>query len=119
MPNITISISDEDVYRIAKRFALKLAEALNEARTPKPAQPEPQQPPASKTPPKEWLTLSDVQRMFQVSRVTVYRWTHEQGMPVRRVGGVVRVPASKLQEWAERRSTAIPKQPNQQESTDE
>ena len=40
MPNITISISDEDVDRIAKRFALKLAEALNEPQTPRPAQPE-------------------------------------------------------------------------------
>jgi len=101
MPTITISISDEDVNRIAKRFATKLTEALNEARPPKPAQSEPQQS-TPKPPPAEWLTNSDICRMFQVTRTTVWRWANEEGMPCRRVGGIVRYPATKIQEWAER-----------------
>ena len=56
----------------------------------------------------EWLTLGDVQRMFQVSRSTVYRWTNEDGMPVRRVGGVVRLPADKVREWAGKHLITMP-----------
>ena len=107
MPTIHISITDEDVERIAKRFAIKLAEALNEPRTPKPAQPAPQQTPP-KTPPAEWLTTSDICRMFQITRTTVWRWANEQGMPCRRVGGVVRFPAAKILEWAEKQSITAP-----------
>ena len=101
MPNITISISDEDVDRIAKRLAINLADALKQvvAVSATLAEHPNQQP----NPSAEWLTLGDVQRMFRISRSTLYRWTHKQGMPVRQVGGLVRVPASKMREWAEQK----------------
>jgi len=81
MPTITFTLTDEDVERIAKRLAAKLAEALKQvvAASATPAD-QPKPPPDASA---EWLTLGDVQRMFRVSRSTVYRWTHEQGMPVR------------------------------------
>lgn len=102
MPTITFSLTDEDVERIAKRLATKLADALKQvvAVTAVPAEhPQPQA-----SPPKEWLTTSDICRKFQVSRSTVWRWTNEEGMPCRRVGGVIRFPAARIQEWAERHS---------------
>jgi excisionase family DNA binding protein len=108
MPTISFSISDEDIDRIAKRFAIKLAETLNEVPNPKPIQPEPKQPPAPTSPPAEWLTSNDIQKMFQVSRLTIWRWANEEGMPCRRMGGVIRFPATKVQEWAEKHSIPIP-----------
>ena len=108
MPKITFSFTDEDIERIAKRLAIKLAEVLKEGPTPRAVSTEPKQPPAPTSPPAEWLTLSDVRRLFQVSRATVYRWTHEEGLPIRRVGGVVRLPAAKVQEWANKHSITIP-----------
>ena len=97
MPTITISISDEDVDRIAKRFAEKLAAALKDAPNPTAVSPELQQPPAPTSPPAEWLTSKDIQPMFQVSRSTAWRWANEMGMPCRRVGGVIRFPTAKVQ----------------------
>jgi excisionase family DNA binding protein len=108
MPTISFSITDEDVDRIAKRFAIKLAEALKEVPNPRAVSTEPKQPPTPTSPPAEWLTPSDIRQMFQVSRATVYRWTHEEGMPVRRVGGVVRLPADKVRGWAEKHSITMP-----------
>jgi hypothetical protein len=67
MPTISLSITDEDIDRIAKRFAMKLAETLKEVPNPKPIQPELKQPPVPPSPPAEWLTLSgsvwDLQQM--------------------------------------------------------
>jgi excisionase family DNA binding protein len=108
MPTITFSISDEDVDRIAKRFATKLAEVLKEVPNPRAVSPEPKQPPAPTSPPAEWLTSKDIQQMYQVSRTTVWHWANEKGMPCRRVGGVIRFPADKVREWAERHSIAEP-----------
>jgi excisionase family DNA binding protein len=100
MPTITFSLTDEDVERIAKRLATKLADALKQvvAVSAVPIEHSQQQP----SPPKEWLTLGDVQRMFQISRPTLYRWRNGGGLPVRRIGNVVRVPADRLREWAEK-----------------
>ena|ERR1017187_7719466 len=108
MPTITFSLTDEDVERIAKRLAVKLTDTLKQV--PSPAEPhsKTQKLPILKSPPPEWLTSKDIQRMYQVSRTTVWRWANEQGMPYRRVGGVVRYPLAKVQAWAETRSIAVP-----------
>jgi excisionase family DNA binding protein len=106
MPTITFSLTDEDVERTAKRLATKLADALKQVVAVSATQAE--HPKQQSSSPAEWLTLGDIQRMFQVSRATVYRWTHGEGMPVRRVGGVVRLPADKVREWAEKHSITIP-----------
>ena len=100
MPTITFSLTDEDVERIAKRLASKLADAHKQVVAA--SVPQAEQPKAQSGPPAEWLTSGDIQRMFRVSRQTVWRWAHERGMPMRRVGGIVRFPAAKVQEWAER-----------------
>ena len=117
MPTITFSLTDEDVERIAKRLATKLTDALKQvvAVSTIPAE-HPKQPPS---PTKEWLTNRDIQQMFQVSRQMVWRWANEMGMPCRRVGGIVRYPASKVQEWAEKRSITMQKESKPQESSDE
>ncbi|HEY6185770.1 MAG TPA: helix-turn-helix domain-containing protein [Terriglobales bacterium] len=96
MPTITFSLTDEDVERIAKRLAAKLADALKEvvAASSTRAEPPKQEP----NPPAEWLTSTDIQRMFQVSRATVWRWANEMGMPTRRVGGIVRFQAAQVME---------------------
>ena len=92
--------------QLDKRLAVKLADALKQVVAVSATQTDhPKQQPRSSA---EWLTLVDVQRMFQVSRSTVYRWTNEDGMPVRRVGGVVRLPADKVREWAEKHSITMP-----------
>lgn len=90
MPTITFSLTDEDVERIAKRLATKLADALKQVPVPENRLLEDQKAPSQKPPPPEWLTTSDICRMFQVSRSTVWRWFNEEGMPCRRVGGVIR-----------------------------
>ena len=45
------------------------------------------------------LRLQDIQKAADVSRVTVYRWTHERGLRTVRVGGCVRVKETEWQRW--------------------
>ena len=45
------------------------------------------------------LRLQEIQRAAGVSRVSVYRWTHERGLKTIRVGGCVRVRESDWQKW--------------------
>jgi excisionase family DNA binding protein len=49
--------------------------------------------------PERLLRLGELQRAANVSRVTVYRWTHEKGLPTIRVGGCVRVKESAWLKW--------------------
>jgi excisionase family DNA binding protein len=51
------------------------------------------------------LTLQEIQRAANVSRVTVYRWTHERGLRTIRVGGCVRVRESDWLTWLAEHST--------------
>ena len=47
------------------------------------------------------LTVSEAAQAVGVSRPTVYRWTHLQGFPVVRVGGVTRIPVRAFESWLE------------------
>ena len=96
MPTIRFSFTDEDIESISKRLAKKMTEALNEMQSQRRTEPLPVAPA-----PAEWLKLSDVRRMYQVSRPTLYRWIHKQGLPCHRVGSIVRIKASEVQDWVE------------------
>jgi excisionase family DNA binding protein len=108
MPTITFTVSDQEIDRIASIFARKIVEALKEHSAPPEPKCETPKPEPPKIPSAEWLTTSDICRVFSVSRSTVWRWANEEGMPCRRVGGIVRFPAAKVQEWAEKHSTKRP-----------
>jgi len=45
------------------------------------------------------LRLAEIQKAAGVSRVTLYRWTHERGLKTIRVGGCVRVREGDWQKW--------------------
>lgn len=45
------------------------------------------------------LRLQEIQQAAGVSRVTIYRWTHERGLRTVRVGGCVRVRESDWNKW--------------------
>jgi excisionase family DNA binding protein len=49
--------------------------------------------------PERLLRLQEIQQAAGVSRVTVFRWTHERGLRTIRVGGCVRVRESDWQKW--------------------
>ena len=51
------------------------------------------------TAPERLLRLAEIQKAAGVSRVTIYRWTHERGLRTVRVGGCVRVRESDWQKW--------------------
>jgi excisionase family DNA binding protein len=51
------------------------------------------------------LTLGQVADRLQVSRTTIWRLTHEQGLRTVRCAGVVRVRASDLANWIEKHCT--------------
>jgi excisionase family DNA binding protein len=53
-----------------------------------------------------FLKLKEVQDLLGVSRTTVWRWVAEHGLKVVRVGGVVRICESDLQEFLKRHKTA-------------
>jgi len=59
-------------------------------------------PPAA---PGRLLKLQEIQRAAGVSRVTLYRWTHERGLRTVRVGGCVRVRESDWLRWIAEHST--------------
>lgn len=49
-----------------------------------------------------FLTLGDVQRIFGISRMTVWRWINEQGLKVVRIGNVTRIRQSDLDRFVTR-----------------
>ena len=51
------------------------------------------------------LRLQEIQRAAGVSRVSVYRWTHERGLKTIRVGGCVRVRESDWLAWLAKHSS--------------
>ena len=56
--------------------------------------------------PEKFLRLRDVQAQMCISRATLWRWTAEHGLKVVRIGGVVRIRESDLNEFVERRLKA-------------
>ena len=56
---------------------------------------------------ERFLKLCEVQRMFGVSRSTVWRWTAENGLKVLRVGGVTRIRESDLQAFIQRHESSV------------
>jgi excisionase family DNA binding protein len=52
------------------------------------------------------LTLKEIQDAAGVSRPTLYRWRHEHGLKMVRVGGCVRVRESDWLAWLEKHSTS-------------
>ena len=51
------------------------------------------------------LRLQEIQQAAGVSRVSVYRWTHERGLRTVRVGGCVRVRESDWLAWLAKHSS--------------
>ena len=51
------------------------------------------------------LRLQEIQQAAGVSRVSVYRWTHERGLKTIRVGGCVRVRESDWLAWLAKHSS--------------
>ena len=47
------------------------------------------------------FTITEAARAAGVSRPTLYRWTHIQGFPVVRVGGITRSPVRAFENWLE------------------
>jgi hypothetical protein len=47
---------------------------------------------------KIW-TLTEIQKDYQVSRATVWRWRNDHGLKVIQIGGIVRVKDSDLQDF--------------------
>ena len=42
---------------------------------------------------------TELARLMEVSRPTVYSWLKIDGFPVVRIGGVTRIPAKAFEEW--------------------
>jgi excisionase family DNA binding protein len=51
---------------------------------------------------ERFLRLSEVQRMLDVSRSTVWRWTAENGLKIVRIGSVTRIRESDLSAFLKR-----------------
>lgn len=49
-----------------------------------------------------FLTIADVQRMFGVSRTTVWRWHAERGLRIVSIGGVTRIRQRDLNSFLRR-----------------
>ena len=54
---------------------------------------------------ERFLTLSEVRKMLNVSRATVWRWTAEHGLKVVRVGNVTRIREGDLEVFLRRHET--------------
>jgi excisionase family DNA binding protein len=63
--------------------------------------PAPKTEPSGTPPPADWLSRTDVARLFQVSASTVTRWAREGKVPARRTpGGHYRYPAAEVRRLA-------------------
>ena len=112
MPTITFSITDEDVDRIAKRFAINLAEMLKavlnvnanhvEAPLPIPTQVIKKAPVDPVGRHKSYLTIGDVSEMLQFSPRTVWRLVAGGDFPHHRIGRTVRFREDEIEEWLEK-----------------
>lgn len=51
------------------------------------------------------LTLKEIQDAAGVSRATVFRWRHEHGLKMLRVGGCVRIRETDWKAWLEKHTT--------------
>jgi|SRR5579859_4779554 len=94
MPTISFTITDEDVDRFAKRFAIKLAEVQGHSFL-------------QDSPADSFRCSRGRARIAQMAVYGRRRTTSSQtenGTNVRRVGGVVRLPTDKEREWAEKHS---------------
>jgi excisionase family DNA binding protein len=114
MPTITFSITDEDVDRIAKRFAIKLTEELKavlnvnpnraEAPLPIPTQAVKKAPADPVGRHKSYLTIGDVSEMLQFSPRTVWRLIGGGDFPHHRIGRTVRFREEEIEEWLEKQN---------------
>ena len=55
----------------------------------------------SQASPRPFLSVAEVGEMLGVSTRTAYNLVHDEGLPVVRLLGVMRVPAGALKEWIE------------------
>lgn len=56
----------------------------------------------------QFLTVKDVAKMFAVKPRTIYSWVaraEETGLPVERIGGLLRFRLDRLLEWADSQSS--------------
>ncbi len=48
-----------------------------------------------------FATAQDFMRAFRVSRATVNLWAAEKGLPVYKIGHLLRIPVKQCYEWAD------------------
>ena len=109
MPIITFSLTDEDVDRIAKRFAIKLTEELKavlnvnpncaESPLPIPTQAIKKAPADPVGRHKNYLTIGDVSEMLRFTPRTVWRLIAGRDFPHHRIGRTVRFREDEIEEW--------------------
>lgn len=51
----------------------------------------------------EYLTVTDLEKMFQVSRQTIYEW-RKNGLPFVRIGTRVRFDPEEVKQWVEKQN---------------
>ena len=51
---------------------------------------------------KEFLTVNEIARIFQVKPLTVYKWIWDGKLPAYKVGGLIRVKRQDLSEVMEK-----------------
>lgn len=52
---------------------------------------------------KQLYTNKELEKMFKVSRYTLIRW-REEGMPSKKIGGLIRFDIDEVNEWVEKQS---------------
>ena len=53
---------------------------------------------------EELLTVQDIVKNLRVSKDTVYNWINKAGLPVIRIGRVIRIRKVELDKWIEEQS---------------
>ena len=54
---------------------------------------------------EELLTVQDIVKNLRVSKDTVYNWINKAGLPVIRIGRVIRIRKVELDKWIEEQSS--------------
>jgi excisionase family DNA binding protein len=58
------------------------------------------------SPIEEWLTVDELADLLGVSRQSVYRWRHSDGMPSHKIGRLVRFDVREVEEWIRSRCSS-------------